>query len=193
MKVTKSQAQANRARLIAAASTLFREHGYDGAGVADISAAAGFTQGALYRHFPSKSDLMAQASAFGISKMVESTHGEDVAGFFRRYVSRSHRDARGTGCTMASLCGDASRQVEDVKTVFASGIEMLLTALALEENSLKLSDRRVLRTELIHALAQAVGAVTLSRACPDDSPLADEILGVCRRQIMAELRPSETA
>ena len=39
----------------------------------------------------------------------------------------------------------------------------------------------------------AVGAIVLSRACPDDSPLADEILAVCRDAILASLRPSGTA
>ena len=41
MKVTKAQAQANRARIVETASTLFRERGYDGVGVADLMAAAG--------------------------------------------------------------------------------------------------------------------------------------------------------
>jgi hypothetical protein len=34
-------------------------------------------------------------------------------------------------------------------------------------------------------LAHSVGAIVLSRACPDDSPLADEILDVCRKEILA--------
>ena len=32
------------------------------------------------------------------------------------------------------------------------------------------------------------GALVLSRACPDDSPLADEILEVCRARILAEYK-----
>ncbi len=42
MKVTKAQAQANRAHIVDTASALFRERGYDGIGVADLMAAAGF-------------------------------------------------------------------------------------------------------------------------------------------------------
>ncbi len=42
-------------------------------------------------------------------------------------------------------------------------------------------------------LAHAVGAIVLSRACPDDSPLAEEILAVCRDAILASLRPYEKA
>ena len=40
---------------------------------------------------------------------------------------------------------------------------------------------------MIDMLAHSVGAIVLSRACPDDSPLADEILDVCRKEILASL------
>ena len=43
MRVSKAQAQANRAHVVETASQLFRERGYDGVGVADLMAAAGFT------------------------------------------------------------------------------------------------------------------------------------------------------
>ena len=39
MRVTKAQAQANRAHIVETASRLFRERGYDGVGVADLMAA----------------------------------------------------------------------------------------------------------------------------------------------------------
>ena len=45
MKVTKAQAQANRAHIVETASTLFQERGYNGVGIADLMAAAGFTHG----------------------------------------------------------------------------------------------------------------------------------------------------
>ncbi|MGO4774966.1 TetR/AcrR family transcriptional regulator, partial [Lysobacter sp. 2RAB21] len=67
MKVTKAQVQENRARIVETASTLFRERGYDGVGVAELMTAAGFTHGGFYKHFRSKADLMAEAAASGIS------------------------------------------------------------------------------------------------------------------------------
>ena len=36
MKVTRQQAQANRAHIVETASALFRERGYDGVGIADL-------------------------------------------------------------------------------------------------------------------------------------------------------------
>ena len=40
-----------------AAVDLFAAHGFDGVSIADIAAAAGVSQGALYRHYPSKEEL----------------------------------------------------------------------------------------------------------------------------------------
>jgi AcrR family transcriptional regulator len=50
-----------RERLLRAAADVFAERGYDGTRVADIAAAAGVSNGALYAHFTSKADLLVDA------------------------------------------------------------------------------------------------------------------------------------
>ncbi|GAA5066051.1 AcrR family transcriptional regulator [Thermocatellispora tengchongensis] len=50
-----------RERLLRAAADVFAERGYDGTRVADIAAAAGVSNGALYAHFGSKAELLAAA------------------------------------------------------------------------------------------------------------------------------------
>jgi AcrR family transcriptional regulator len=50
-----------RERLLRAAADAFARHGYDGTRVADIAAAAGVSNGALYAHFGSKAELLAAA------------------------------------------------------------------------------------------------------------------------------------
>ena len=50
-----------RGRLLEAAATVFAERGYDGTRVADIAAAAGVSNGALYAHFASKAELLTGA------------------------------------------------------------------------------------------------------------------------------------
>jgi AcrR family transcriptional regulator len=50
-----------RDRLLLAAADVFARHGYDGTRVADIAAAAGVSNGALYSHFGSKADLLVSA------------------------------------------------------------------------------------------------------------------------------------
>ncbi|WP_175832354.1 TetR/AcrR family transcriptional regulator [Burkholderia cepacia] len=187
MKVTKAQAQANRAHVVETASTLFRERGYDGVGVADLMGAAGFTHGGFYKQFRSKTDLMAESAACGIAKTAALTADMDASEFVRRYLSREHRDARATGCTMAALGGDAVRQPEEVRSTFANGIESLLEALGTKGGSPDGVASAEARAQSIDTLAHVVGAIVMSRACPDDSPLADEILKVCRDKILKSL------
>ena len=195
MKVTKAKAQANRSRVVETASTLFRESGYDGVGVADLMAAAGFTHGGFYKQFRSKTDLMAESAACGIAQTVALSAGADMQVFVRHYLSREHRDARAAGCTMAALGADAARQPDTVRATFAAGIERLLAALEPQGGSTGAADdadavRR--RADALDLLAHVVGAVVMSRACPDDSPLADEILSVCRDRVLASLGPPTT-
>ena len=187
MRVTRAQAEQNRAHIVATAARLFRERGYDGVGVAELMAAAGFTHGGFYKHFRSKADLMAEASASGLSQTAARAEGLDPVEFVDSYVSREHRDGRGDGCTVAALSGDAARQPADLRGEFASGIENLLTALQAPGDTPGDVDQRAARTRVINMLAHSIGAIMLSRACPDDSPLADEILDACRKELLAPL------
>ncbi len=71
-------------RLLRAAADVFAERGYDGTRVADIAAAAGVSNGALYAHFASKADLLVDALR---------THGRRVlADMFAADPSRSITD-----------------------------------------------------------------------------------------------------
>ncbi|MEI7142144.1 TetR family transcriptional regulator [Pectobacterium brasiliense] len=187
MKVTKAQAQANRAHIVETASTLFRERGYDGIGIADLMAEAGFTHGGFYKHFRSKADLMVESAACGLAQTVELSAGSDISELVRGYLSREHRDARSTGCTIAALSGDAARQPEAVRETFAAGIERVLAELSKANMSPDSTDANAERAKYLDILAHALGAIVMSRACPDDSPLADEILAVCRDKILASL------
>lgn len=187
MKVTKAQAEANRAHVVETASQLFRERGFDGVGVADLMAAAGFTHGGFYKQFGSKADLMAESAACGIAQTAALTEGVDTAEFIKHYLSREHRDNRATGCTLAALGGDAARQPEAVRIAFAQGVENLLAQLSQQDHLPDSTDAVQARARFLDVLAHAVGAIVMSRACPDDSPLADEILAVCRNAILASV------
>jgi TetR/AcrR family transcriptional repressor of nem operon len=187
MRVSKAQAEANRARIVVAASSLFRERGYDGVGVVELMAAAGLTHGGFYGHFQSKVDLMAEAAAFSFSQSAAGAEGVGVDEFFRYYLSREHRDARAEGCTMPALCGDAARQPEAIKATFAAGVEGLLVKLASALPESGNEDGNRVRARTIDMVARAVGAIVLSRACPDESPLADEIVEACRLELLRGL------
>jgi TetR/AcrR family transcriptional repressor of nem operon len=187
MKVTKAQAQANRARIVETASHLFRERGYDGVGIADLMAAAGFTHGGFYKHFGSKADLMAEAARCGFEQGIAKAEGFDAQAFVSYYLSRKHRDDRADGCAVAALSGDAARQSESTKAAFAAGVESMLEALANRSGESEEDALKGHRARRIGVISQVVGALVLSRACPDDSPLADEILDASRAEILARL------
>jgi len=56
-----------RAALIASARHLFATRGFEGASLDDIAEAAGYTRGAIYRHFANKEDLF-----FAVSESVNT-------------------------------------------------------------------------------------------------------------------------
>ena len=106
-----------RERLLRAAADAFAERGYDGTRVADIAAAAGVSNGAMYAHFGSKAELLVAAL---------QTHGRRMlAEMFAADPSRSvtdlllvigqrlldRRDARGALVIEALV---AARRDEDV-------------------------------------------------------------------------------
>jgi TetR/AcrR family transcriptional repressor of nem operon len=193
MKVTKAQAQANRAHVVETASQLFRERGFDGVGVADLMAAAGFTHGGFYKQFNSKADLIAESTACGIGQTIALAGKADPRRFIKQYLSREHRDSRATGCTMAALGGDAARQPDSVRAAFAAGIESMVAGLS-QQSDASGAGSAPARARALSMLTHAVGAMVMSRACPDDSPLADEILAACRGALLEELtRPVPSA
>lgn len=152
-------------------------------------AAASFTHDGFFKQFGSKSDLIAEAAMYGLTQSAAQSKGAELSEFIEHYVSRNHRDAPGRGCTMAALCADAARQSQRVKESFAAGIESQLAATESNAGSNEESEREV-RIRKINAMAHAVGAIVLSRACPDESPLAQEILSACRKTILASLKPA---
>jgi AcrR family transcriptional regulator len=62
--------QQTRVKVIAAARKLFSEHGYEGATIRDIAAAAGMSTGAVFANFSDKSDLFREIMISDIAKIV---------------------------------------------------------------------------------------------------------------------------
>lgn len=185
MKISKEQAKANRKKIVEEASRLFCERGFDGVSIVDIMASAGFTHGGFYKSFDSKAGLMAEASANALSRTTnKNQESRDLRAFVERYLSKEHRERRDEGCALAALCGDAARQPEMIKEVFKAGLETLLTSFG--------EDGEKARARQLEVMAQLLGALVLSRACPDESPLAEEILSVSRSAVLSRLKTELT-
>ncbi len=59
-----------RDRLLDAAAVVFAEHGYHGASVADVAAAAGLTKGAVYSNYRSKEELFLELLDRNVDEVV---------------------------------------------------------------------------------------------------------------------------
>lgn len=184
MKVSKTQVKENRDKIVEKATQLFRSKGYDGVGIAELMSSAGFTHGGFYKHFTSKTDLVSITVKHGLEQVLKRIEGLNLTQFIQLYVSRTHRDNRDLGCTLTALSCDAARQPDEVKVEFEEGIEQLIQFIMNERAKQVSLEAPELRKQAINILAQSVGAIALSRACPDQSNLSDEILESCKESLL---------
>src|SRR5438093_9184140 len=119
MRVSRTEKAANRERVVEVASALYRKHGFDGVGVADIMKAAGLTHGGFYGHFGSKEDLAAEACAHARrdpwASWMDAPPQQRLEGIVRSYLTPRHRDDRTHGCLFAALGSDVVRQPRSVR------------------------------------------------------------------------------
>jgi AcrR family transcriptional regulator len=90
-----------RQRLLCAAADVFADRGYDGTSVADIAAAEGVSNGAMYAHFASKAELLVDALRTHGRRLLADVFAADpdrsitdLLLVIGRWPPR-HRDARG--------------------------------------------------------------------------------------------------
>ena len=179
MRVSREQAILNRERVLDAAATLYREHGFSGIGVADLMKAAGLTHGGFYGQFNSKEDLMALAceraferSADNWRHAVERGEGDPLAALASAYLSTAHRDHPGHGCVVASVGAEAARQGPAVRASITAGVESLVGLLASWVPGRSAAARR---SKSLATFSTMVGALVLSRAVHDRA-FSEEIL-----------------
>ena len=179
MRVSREQAAESRERILAAASRLFREHGYGGIGVADLMKSAGLTHGGFYAHFSSKDELMAEATARALAgpaerwnRLADEEGAKALQTIAAYYLSPEHRRRPGSGCAVPSLAAEAAREGTAVRGAFTRGMSALVDALA---RILPGRTRAARRKAALASFAAMAGAVMLARAVDDDA-LAEEIL-----------------
>ena len=194
MKVTKEQAQQNRQALLDAAGRLFKKHGIDGIGVAEVSREAGLTPGALYKHFADKQDLAAQAFSHAFRRGFDRVNAprpgaeRDVETYLKAYLNPRRRDDLEAGCPLIATACETGRQGEQLSQSFAeafvefrSGVESVLP------DTMDTAQRAALASVFVAAF---VGANAISRGVVKaDRALADEVLDQVRRD-RASLAPT---
>jgi TetR/AcrR family transcriptional repressor of nem operon len=182
MRYDAEHKQKTREKVLKAAAKAIRADGPHRVGVADVMAKAGLTHGGFYAHFSSKDDLIAAA----IEQMFEESRArvlretadkpprEALRSYIDFYLSPTHRDARRSGCPVASLSSDLPRLADSTREAFARGVRRLTGRLAELIGQCGMAHPKELATS---ALSELLGALSLARLEPDaersDAILAD--------------------
>jgi len=185
MKVTREQAAENHDRIVETAARLFREHGFEGVGVAELMKAAGLTHGGFYGHFESKEDLVQRACERVLERSterwrdrVEGARGRPLHALAKGYLTERHRDDPGNGCLLASLGADAARHGPGVRRAITRWLDSAFDFLTAHVPG---RTRAARRAKAVATLSSWVGAMVLARAV-DDAALSREILAAALSQ-----------
>jgi AcrR family transcriptional regulator/ferredoxin len=175
-----------RERLLSAAADLFAERGYDGIRVADIAAAAGVSNGAMYAHFGSKAELLVDAlRTHGRRLLAEAFAADpdrsvtDLLLMIGRWLPR-RRDTRGylivealvaarrdhdVAQPMRDYIGERGQWLADLMQIAQAdgGLDPTLSPNALAHFCLLLSMGSALVTPDLHAVDDGEWTALLSR------------------------------
>lgn len=178
MKVSREQAERNRATVVDTASRLFRAHGVDGVAIGEVMRQSGLTHGGFYNQFGSKEALAAKACAQALERSAERWRGivakvgegDAPAALAADYLSERNRMAAETGCALVAVGADAARKGGELAEAFRGGLEGLAAVLTEATGN---------RPQALAQLSQMVGAMVLARAV-DNPALSEEILAAAR-------------
>jgi TetR/AcrR family transcriptional repressor of nem operon len=187
MRKSREEAARTRGRIVLTAAKLFLEKGVSGVGMRDIMAAARLTQGAFYRHFASKEQLIAEANATAFDRLHEmfvcETRGMSPAKSVERIVALYLGQSRGMKqpylCPLAMLGTELSHGDPQVRAVAIHGYQLLVQLIA---DQLGPMAKREALAKASGILSTLVGAVTLAQIAPDTAT-ANAILSNARALI----------
>jgi len=195
-RVTRKQADLNREAIKVAAARLFREKGFTGVAIPEITGAAGLTHGSFYGHFSSKEQMAAEASAaafrVGFERWELRRAGQPSAaaartGFIAGYLTERNRDNPGDACPLAALAGDVARLglESPVRKTFIDGIQVILEKLASVQAG---GDAGTVERQALTDLSAMVGALILSRATKS-SALSEKFLHLVTAELTRAAAP----
>lgn len=197
MGVSKQQAIENKRAIVAAAEKLFRERGVAAVGLAELTKAAGFTQGGFYNHFKSKDALVAAvmekamedgaALLLGGLKAAKEKSGDPMKEHVKWYLSSNHLTDIEAGCPLTAFAGDVRRLGKEARQAYARGLVCNFDQLATVIDGENPQEKK---KKAIALFSQMVGSLLLSRAVIETDPvLADEILKDGRQQLLQAISP----
>src|ERR1700719_2129407 len=104
MGKSREEAAETRKRIVQAAARQFREKEIAATGLAELMKAAGLTHGGFYKHFASKDQLVAEATAAAVDPLLKEIAAHPTfKSAVAAYLSPRHRDNPASGCPLAAL------------------------------------------------------------------------------------------
>ncbi|AZQ53505.1 MULTISPECIES: TetR/AcrR family transcriptional regulator [Burkholderia cepacia complex] len=177
-------------RIVDAGARAIRRFGFDGIGIADIMKLAGLTHGGFYAHFASREVMLAELVDRAGAEAVETflrivaaaPTGKSQQALLRAYLSQEHVKNPESGCPVASLGTDLSRQSPAIRRAATRRIKDLLSIVSRHATDREQpdADARALVTA-----ATMIGAVVLARAV-DEEALSEAVLSATRAHLVPE-------
>lgn len=174
-----SRKELSHERIVAAAARAIRRNGFGGAGVAEIMKDAGLTHGGFYAHFPSREAMLAEAAdragaeTVGLAESAAAAAPADQAleAMLGVYLSEQHINNPESGCPMAALSSELSRQAPEVRRAATRRMKEMVDVVARQLPGWGTPDAH---ERALFLVATMVGAVSLARAV-DDPSLAERL------------------
>ena len=154
-----------RQKLLDAAASHAKTHGFAGSGVDALAQAAGLTSGALYKHVGSKAELLREvmrSELLRLQQRYDALDPDDSAAVARMqagYLSLHHARNPAQGCPLPPLAAEVARADDATRQSFQDGVA------AVHASFQRLTGSADSAWAL---MAQNVGAVLIAAALPDD-------------------------
>jgi len=187
--------EATRARIEAAALRLFVEQGVDATGIRDIAQAVGLSDGALYRHYPSKDELVWQLFREGF---------EGLAGELERLAATERGARLQVEAMVRGFCAlyDADSllfrflllvqhgQLQRVKPGMANPVESVRAVIArgMKRGEIAASDPDLATAMVMGLILQTATFKVYGRITKSMTALAPALADACRKVLGAGSR-----
>ena len=168
MRYPKDQKEKTRRFVVETASRLLRRDGIEGVKIVPLMKEAGMTQGAFYKNFESRDELVVEAILHAAVQtrslaMQWAAAGRDgaggaVANIIDEYLSERHLDPREGGCPLAALGSELWRQPDAIRRAVFRAFKETVEVISLELPA----DRREMAWSLYMFLASVLQSARIA-------------------------------